>query len=328
MGTRHDLPDAPDGSPAVPGPRARTDPRRHASLGRSGTRRRRTGRGPSAARCSTRPPRRTTPSRAAAQGDIGRLPSQAGVRIKSGDPVTGRERVYLAVVIKGPISVPDGLRADAPPVWRPPSGAASSCRIHGVVVVEIAGEEVRGQLRPHRFRPLPNSTAWVLGQDEVRDFLKTEGNIRLGRAFGYEDLEIAFPRGPQGGSAPHRHPGHHRRREVDHRRRPRRAVAGGGRRRHPAGHGGRVHGDGSAGGGPAMLRACRSRAGSRRAFRRPSFTSSSAASAASRSTPSDAFSPCFSSISPYTALEIFELNEAQEERFQKALEERSGRWTS
>src|SRR5205809_99502 len=83
---------------------------------------------------------------------IGQLPSQATVRVQSSDG-----RVYLGVVVRGPFALPDGLRADAPPV------VASAVRggfflpeYHGLVIVEIAGEERNGQLQPHRFRPLPN----------------------------------------------------------------------------------------------------------------------------------------------------------------------------
>lgn len=120
---------------------------------------------------------------------IGALPSQAGVRIKS-----GCGRAYLGIVVRGPFALPDGLRADAPPVVATAiRGGFFLPEYHGLVQVEIAGEEKNGQLHPHRFRPRPNSPVFALSEAEVQAFLKTGGNIHLGQAFGHENLPIAFP---------------------------------------------------------------------------------------------------------------------------------------
>lgn len=249
---------------------------------------------------------------------IGKLPSQAGVRIKSTDG-----RVYLGIVVKGPFSLPDGLRADAPPVVATAiRGGFFLPEYHGLVIVEIAGEEVRGQVQPHRFRPLPNSPVWVLEPDEVREFLKTGGNVRLGRAFGYEDLEIAFPAD---------------RKEVLPRHTGILGTTGGGKSTTVAGMVAQLQAAGVAvilldtegeytemdqpAEDPTMLRILQEQG------RQPAGVPNTHLHflvGRQCSNPLHPrrmlFSPRFSSISPYTALEIFELNEAQEERFQKALE--------
>src|SRR5579862_8818487 len=46
------------------------------------------------------------------RASIGRLPSQAVVRIRS----ESDGRTYLGAVSRGPFALPDGLRADAPPI--------------------------------------------------------------------------------------------------------------------------------------------------------------------------------------------------------------------
>jgi hypothetical protein len=121
--------------------------------------------------------------------NIGKLPSQSVVRIVSRED----KRVYLGVVVGGPFALPDGLRADAPPIVATAiRGGFFLPEYHGLVVVEIAGEEKSGQTHPHRLRPRPNSPVFVLQPEEVQTFLHTEGNISLGDAFGYENLPIRF----------------------------------------------------------------------------------------------------------------------------------------
>jgi len=76
---------------------------------------------------------------------IERLPSQASVRIRSRDG-----RVYLGTVVRGPYALPDGLRADAPPVVATAlHGSVFLPEYHGLVSVELAGEERDGALMPH-----------------------------------------------------------------------------------------------------------------------------------------------------------------------------------
>lgn len=123
---------------------------------------------------------------------IERLPNQASVRIESRTD----KRNYLGTVVRGPYTIPDGLRADAVPVVATAlRGGFFLPEHHGLVAVEIAGEEKNGATHPHRFRPLPNSRVIPLDTDEIRDFWKTGGNIRLGLAFGHDNLEVSFDLG-------------------------------------------------------------------------------------------------------------------------------------
>ncbi|MBC7083753.1 MAG: ATP-binding protein [Firmicutes bacterium] len=120
---------------------------------------------------------------------LGKVASQAVVRIKSIED----HRSYLGVVVRGPLAIPNGLRADAAPIVESSiRGGFFIPEFHGLVEVEIAGEEIDGRVMPPRFRPLPSSPVFILEEAEVRAFLKTGGDVSLGYAFGHEQLEVAF----------------------------------------------------------------------------------------------------------------------------------------
>lgn len=249
--------------------------------------------------------------------NISALPSQAVVRIKSGDG-----RLYIGVVVRGPYALPDGLRADAPPIVATAiRDGAFLPEYHGLVVVEIAGEERQGRVQPHRFRPLPNSPVWVLSDNEVSDFLKTGGDVRLGIAYGHEDLEIAFPSRDK--SVLPRHTGIL-------------GTTGGGKSTTVAGLVARLQAAGVAvilldtegeytainepTEDPRMIQALADQG------RKPAGVPDTHIHYLVGRNSSNPFhldrlpfSPQFSRLSPYAALEIFDLNEAQEERFQKAI---------
>lgn len=125
-----------------------------------------------------------------AADQIARLPRQSLVRIKSQD-----HRTYLGVVVKGPFAEPDGLPADSPAlVSVTVRGAVLTPRYHGRVQVELIGEEVDGGSVPPRRRPLPNSEVEVLGNEETARILRTAGDIRLGLVEGRDDdLPVAVP---------------------------------------------------------------------------------------------------------------------------------------
>src|SRR5260221_7899882 len=117
-------------------------------------------------------------------------PSQALVRIRS---VTDNRR-YLGIVVKGPFAEPDGLRGDAPIMITPAvRGGIFMPRYHGRVQVELLGEEVDGVLIPPRLRPLPNSPVFVLDIDETAQTLHLDGDIPLGVPVGYEKIAAAIP---------------------------------------------------------------------------------------------------------------------------------------
>ncbi|MCW3052307.1 MAG: hypothetical protein JWN14_1477 [Chthonomonadales bacterium] len=249
--------------------------------------------------------------------NIDQLPSQSAVRIKSSDGHT-----YLGIVVRGPFALPDGLRADAPPV------VATAIRggfflpdYHGLVIVEIAGEEKNGQLQPHRFRPRPNSPVFVLKEEEVRDFLKTGGDVRLGRAFGHENLEIAFPS---------------RDKQVLPRHTGILGTTGGGKSTTVANLVAQLQAAGVAtilldtegeytemnepSDDPKMVEILQEMSREPQGVPNTDLYFLVGRKCANPLHPRrKPFSPTFSGISPYAALEIFDLNEAQEERFQKAL---------
>jgi len=117
-------------------------------------------------------------------------PSQALVRIRS---VTDNRR-YLGIVVKGPFAEPDGLRGDAPiMITTAVRGGIFIPRYHGRVQVELLGEEVEGTIIPPRLRPLPNSPVFVLDIDETAQTLHLDGDIPLGVPVGYEKIAAAIP---------------------------------------------------------------------------------------------------------------------------------------
>jgi hypothetical protein len=123
-------------------------------------------------------------------GKLQALPSQALVRILSRPD--GRE--YLGVVIKGPFAEPDGLRTDSHLVITTTiHGGMFMPSHHGRVQVELLGQRIDGVLQPPQFRPLPNSPVFVLDESETVDVLRVRGDIRLGLAVGHTKVPVAIP---------------------------------------------------------------------------------------------------------------------------------------
>lgn len=122
--------------------------------------------------------------------DIHAAPSQALVRIHS---VLDNRR-YLGIVVKGPFAEPDGLRGDAAiMITTAVRGGIFMPRYHGRVQVELLGEELGDVLIPPRLRPLPNSPVFVLNTDETVSTLRLGGDIPLGVPVGYEGITAAIP---------------------------------------------------------------------------------------------------------------------------------------
>jgi hypothetical protein len=122
--------------------------------------------------------------------EIGELPSQSLVRVRS----MPDGRCYFGIVVKGPFAEPDGLRGDAPiMITTAVRGGIFLPRYHGRVQVELLGEDLDGVLIPPRLRPLPNSPVFVLGTEATRATLRLEGDIRLGVPVGYDKIEAAIP---------------------------------------------------------------------------------------------------------------------------------------
>lgn len=123
------------------------------------------------------------------QERLQKLPSQALVRIRSGDG-----RTYLGIVVAGPFAEPDGLRGDAPLVVATNlQGTLFLPRYHGRVHVALLGEEVDGALMPPRYRPLPNSFVEPLSPEETVQVLQAGGDVRLGLAVGHEQVVVGAP---------------------------------------------------------------------------------------------------------------------------------------
>jgi DNA helicase HerA-like ATPase len=122
--------------------------------------------------------------------DIHQVPSQSLVRIHSQPD----GRFYLGIVVKGPFAEPDGLRGDAPiMITTAVRGGIFLPRYHGRVQVELLGEELGGVLIPPRLRPLPNSPVFVLDTEATASTLHLGGDIPLGVPVGYEDTTAAIP---------------------------------------------------------------------------------------------------------------------------------------
>lgn len=121
---------------------------------------------------------------------IAKVPSQSIVRIRS----VPDGRVYLGIVVKGPFAEPDGLRGDAPVmITTSVRGGIFMPRYHGRVHVELLGEQLGDVLIPPRLRPLPNSPVFVLDADQTERTLQLHGDIELGVPVGYEDIAAAIP---------------------------------------------------------------------------------------------------------------------------------------
>jgi hypothetical protein len=122
--------------------------------------------------------------------EISKMPSQALVRIRS----VWDGRIYRGIVVKGPFAEPDGLRGDSPIIITTAvRGGIFMPRYHGRVQVELLGEEVDGILAPPRLRPLPNSPVFVLDSVDTAATLRLGGDIDLGVPVGYEELTGAIP---------------------------------------------------------------------------------------------------------------------------------------
>ncbi|QGJ70639.1 Bipolar DNA helicase [Planctomycetales bacterium 10988] len=116
--------------------------------------------------------------------------NQSLVRIQSRDG-----RTYLGMVVEGPFAEPDGLRADSPPiVISTVQGGMLLPKYHGRAQVEILGERLENNtIVPPRRRPKPNSPVFPLDAKETAETLGIQGDLRIGLAEGFEELEFCIP---------------------------------------------------------------------------------------------------------------------------------------
>ena len=67
-------------------------------------------------------------------------------------------------------------------------------KYHGRAQVEILGERLgNGTIVPPRRRPKPNSPVFPLGANETAETLGIQGDLRIGLAEGFEELEFRIP---------------------------------------------------------------------------------------------------------------------------------------
>jgi len=120
-------------------------------------------------------------------------PSQGLVRIKSRQDGDGRQ--YLGIVTAGPFAEPDSLRADSHMlVTVATRGGLYLPPYHGRIQISIMGEELSdGTLVPPRLRPLPNSPVFHLTDEESAKVLRSDGDIRLGLVVGHKNVVVGVP---------------------------------------------------------------------------------------------------------------------------------------
>ena len=125
------------------------------------------------------------------KGQVGSVPNRGLVRIES----RRDGRAYLGIVQEGPFAEPDGLRGDAPLVVtvQVRSGRMLLPQYHGRVHIELMGQRSGSTIVPPRFRPMPSSPVFMLDAQETRELLGCDGDIALGLASGYNDLEVGIP---------------------------------------------------------------------------------------------------------------------------------------
>jgi uncharacterized protein len=128
------------------------------------------------------------------QANAQRAASQALVRIKS--RAKGDGRTYLGFVTAGPFAEPDSLRGDSHMLvtLAARGGGSYLPPYHGRVQVTLLGEELEdGTLTPPRLRPLPNSPVFLLKDEESAAVLHAAGDIRLGMVVGHENVVVGVP---------------------------------------------------------------------------------------------------------------------------------------
>ncbi|GIW07689.1 MAG: hypothetical protein KatS3mg060_2494 [Dehalococcoidia bacterium] len=129
---------------------------------------------------------------------LDRVANRTFVRVRTDTRAGALPRSFIGVVTEGPFHEPDGIRGDSPIITTTAvrGGSMFLPHYHGRAGVEILGEEIDDdplKLQPPRFRPRPNSPVFLLEEDEVERFLHVEGDITLGRAVGYESIEVRIP---------------------------------------------------------------------------------------------------------------------------------------
>lgn len=116
--------------------------------------------------------------------------SQTLVRIESYPD--GRR--YVGSVGAGPFYEPDGIRADSTAlVISAVNGAIGMPGHHGRIEVSILGEERDGRIGPANRRPRPNSPVRTVLDEEMSGILGLEGDFALGAVMGHDTVDVLVP---------------------------------------------------------------------------------------------------------------------------------------
>lgn len=116
--------------------------------------------------------------------------SQALLRIESHPD--GRR--YVGTVSAGPFYDPDGISADSTTmVISAVNGAIGMPGHHGRMQVQLLGEEKGGRIGPANRRPIPNSPVFLVDDDEMASILGLEGDFAIGRVMGHETVDVPVP---------------------------------------------------------------------------------------------------------------------------------------
>lgn len=116
--------------------------------------------------------------------------SQALLRIESHPD--GRR--YVGTVSSGPFYDPDGISADSTAmVISAVNGAIGMPGHHGRMQVQLLGEERNGRIGPANRRPIPNSPVFLVDDTEMASILGLEGDFPIGHVMGHESVEVPIP---------------------------------------------------------------------------------------------------------------------------------------
>lgn len=116
--------------------------------------------------------------------------SQALLRIESFPD--GRR--YVGTVSAGPFYDPDGISAESTAmVIAQVNGAFGMPGHHGRLQVQLLGEEVKSRIGPANRRPMPNSPVFLVDDNEMAQILGLEGDFAIGRVIGHESVEVLVP---------------------------------------------------------------------------------------------------------------------------------------
>ena len=117
----------------------------------------------------------------------------AMVRIESPADGDAPARAFQGAVIAGPYAEPDGLAAASPIAVATTLGGKARVLLpnyHGRCVVQVTAEMVDGRANPPRHRPRPNSPVIPLSDEETADALGFVGDVRLGSLLGNANVPV------------------------------------------------------------------------------------------------------------------------------------------